>query len=1372
MAISIGEIEATLRLRNEMTPQLQQAIASVKQAGAQIESTLKSASSAFSGMATGGKRSLGVISAELAEAEARVAKYKKAIANNPGSQTVFEAAQQGLTNLLPRVEKLRAEMAAAKREMSGAGDEAVKFKLNMQQLGTSLTSVGRVWTTYVTAPIVAAAGASVAFASQYEKSTTQIHTLSGVTRADMENMRKAMLDLAPAVGIGPEKLAEAMLAVTSTGIKGAAAIDVLTKAAQGSAVGMGDATVIARTLTSIMKAYGESGLTAGDAMEIMFKTVKDGNSDAAQLAGTLGRVVGIASQMGVTFDQVGAFIATFTRLGVGADEAVTSLRGILGELLKPSEKAAEALSTVGLTFDDLRRIVREQGLMQALTDLQERFKGNTEAIAEVFPNIRALAGVMGTAGSQTAAYAEIQKHLADNTHEFSDAMEETKKTLDFKWDSLVAELKVMAIVIGDDLVPKIKSFIDAMMAPGGAIDTTREWIKWWKELPDGVKTFAETLLATFAVGGPVLVALGAVARAISGIQVLLFGANTAAATSVFGALGKIGFMGAVGATGFVVGNSQGTRDISPADLSSHGNGPLPGVGGSGYANGTVLPGVGALNLPGVGPGASGFLAGGNVNLSMPAVARVLTDSQKKALAASDKKLSDRLRTVLFGVSAPEYRGLSNLPAGQVLDNYMTGLRGMGSASERARNIEFGMAQGTQYGTGNFKLPGAMGAVQPFDSAYDFIGPEQSTRERMSGSDVLSSVANSFVQMSQIKKLGPIMQSVGQMFVGLDMAKKANNTFGGRFGVGSQMFSGDASKGEKFAGAIQAGAAIAQGAMDVWNATGAQRTAAGNAGAGAMAGAQAGAAFGPWGMAVGAAAGLVVGIVRGKPEWAKAADDVGRDFGVKVSDELAKSIAKNAKTMFRGDRQASSLYSLDQIIAEGGGVNADNVDRYSRSLRDVFSMLETGKFTAKQAAEVLDKNFGSMVEAGTDKLGFLSQSLREVITLDDRFGTQSKAVSDYLKQQSATATTAASTLVAYGSATAQTAGDLANLGVIAVSTFSAAMASGMSFSEALRAAGPSLDTLTAAFARVGGASDNAALSALMLQSTVLKANPELLAAVGALGDSMVALSNMGMLNVETFAAMQATGITMFGQLQEAVSAAGGTTRDALVPMQEYLQRAAAAAELLGVPLDENIQRMIDQSKELGIWQDKGEDANDQMLDGINRIADAMDRFLGALGLIPGAAAAASSAVNSIPPVPGPRDTRDQNNENNGGAVMHLGGMVRRLHTGMAAIVAHSGLAPDEVPAILQTGESVLNRRGTDMLGSDAVRQINAGRMPSAESDDSGGGYNGGGSYGGGYSGGLVEEVAGLRRQQAEMNSYLQSTFARDIARAVMAARATA
>jgi len=60
----------------------------------------------------------------------------------------------------------------------------------------------------------------------------------------------------------------------------------------------------------------------------------------------------------------------------------------------------------------------------------------------------------------------------------------------------------------------------------------------------------------------------------------------------------------------------------------------------------------------------------------------------------------------------------------------------------------------------------------------------------------------------------------------------------------------------------------------------------------------------------------------------------------------------------------------------------------------------------------------------------------------------------------------------------------------------------------------------------------------------------------------------------------------------------------------------------------------------------------------------------------------------------------------GSLFHKGGTIEKGNR--AFIRAHSGLAPDEVPIIAQTGEGVLSRRGMQSLGgSDNLRALNNG-----------------------------------------------------------------
>jgi len=287
---------------------------------------------------------------------------------------------------------------------------------------------------------------------------------------------------------------------------------------------------------------------------------------------------------------------------------------------------------------------------------------------------------------------------------------------------------------------------------------------------------------------------------------------------------------------------------------------------------------------------------------------------------------------------------------------------------------------------------------------------------------LQDLAGWFQQLGQIAQgsLGQVIASVGQVVTALAAAKQANIQWGHAItdaagnvtgfreaagGIAAPLFSSTATSSQRWAAGLQSAAAVGQGAMNVWSATGSHRTTAGNALGGALAGAQAGAAFGPWGMAVGAAAGLVVGLVRGKPEWAKAADEVGRDFGVKISDGLGKEIAKSAKELFKGDRGAASIFNLDKIIAEAGGLTSKNYTTFMGKLHDVFSMVDVGHFNKDQARQVLDANFGAFAQAAREAAkktgGVLGKEIREIMGLDKTFGTGSTAVAELVATEVAT-----------------------------------------------------------------------------------------------------------------------------------------------------------------------------------------------------------------------------------------------------------------------------------------------------------------------------------------------------------------------------------
>jgi TP901 family phage tail tape measure protein len=363
----------------------------------------------------------------------------------------------------------------------------------MKAVGTQMAVVGAAGT--------AAFGLAARGAAGFEAEMTKVVTLVGVNREQVDEWADDIKNLARKTGRGPQELAEALFVVTSAGVRGSEALGLLEQAAKASAIGLGDTKDIARAVTAAVQAYGVENLDAALATDILAATVREGNLEASELAGSLGRVIGIAAQVGVSFADVGAFIATFTRLGVSAEEAVTSLRGTLALMIKPTDEAREALGEVGLTFEQLRGDIQERGLDQALIGLIQRFDGNVESLSKVIPNVRALSGVLGTAAAQGEEFAQIGDNINNALGLVDEGFITTKETAQQQFNEMKAAFDVLVISIGEDVLPMMKD----------AITLVTSFIAAFQSLPDPIRKVGSELAlvgsVTALAGGAFLILL-------------------------------------------------------------------------------------------------------------------------------------------------------------------------------------------------------------------------------------------------------------------------------------------------------------------------------------------------------------------------------------------------------------------------------------------------------------------------------------------------------------------------------------------------------------------------------------------------------------------------------------------------------------------------------------------------------------------------------------------------------------------------------------------------------------------------------------------------------------------------------------------------
>lgn len=522
MSLNVGDVESVIKLIDSFTPVLRTITENLKGFEGQVKQ-------ANTEMSASNKAYVGQILSEQSAMNSQVKEVHRRMVQQKKADDA-DYTNWWKSSLKEQEQAAREVAAATSRATREAAQEAARYArevetvakqstarlqelaLTWRTVGRDAAQVGSALSMFVTAPIIAGGAAIAKFSSDFESNMVKLVTLSDVTEANMVKMRAAILELAPAVGIGPVKLSEALLQVTSTGIRGMEAMDILRDAAKLSAIGMGDTTTVAKTLTSALQAYEKQGLTSAEASNILYKTVVEGKGELQNFAGAMGRVVGLSSMVGVSLAEVGAYVATFTRVGVSAEEAVTALRQTLLRLtVKEAPNTDKELRNIGSSFDDLRRKIATDGLMASLTWMLDNFKDQSDALGKLFPNIRALTGVMSVAGAQGKDYAAVFGHINAAINEYDPAFKRAAETMKFKWDQLTASIQVMAIAIGDHLKPIINDIIKYFQ---DGESTLNRWVKWFGSLDESTKNAIFTIIGLTAALGPLLFLFGQTARGI------------------------------------------------------------------------------------------------------------------------------------------------------------------------------------------------------------------------------------------------------------------------------------------------------------------------------------------------------------------------------------------------------------------------------------------------------------------------------------------------------------------------------------------------------------------------------------------------------------------------------------------------------------------------------------------------------------------------------------------------------------------------------------------------------------------------------------------------------------------------------------------
>lgn len=402
----------------------------------------------------------------------------------------------------------------------GKTEALAKSAPKFDALGTKLTTIGSTLTRNVTLPLVAVGGVASKMSVDFERVFGQMQGLAGVTADEVDGLKSAVLDLAGETGKAPQELAEALYFVRSAGIDGQDALDALEVSAKGAAAGLGEAAVVADAVTSAMNAYGPAVVSAADATDVLVATAREGKAEAAQLAPQFGRLLPVAAELGIRFDEVGAGLAFLSRSSGSAELSATQLSGVMAKLLKPSLQGAEALEEVGLSADGIRESIQDQGLLATLQMLRDRL--GDSGFNRFFDDIQGLQGALILTGNQAEEARGVFDALEDSTGALSEAFDAAASRDGFKMEQALAQLQAAMIQIGDVIVPLVADFAAFASTVIGAFTSLPEPIQKAIIMFGGLVAAVGPLMS---IGGRLLKSWDQIGRAIDKIAIGAFNAS-------------------------------------------------------------------------------------------------------------------------------------------------------------------------------------------------------------------------------------------------------------------------------------------------------------------------------------------------------------------------------------------------------------------------------------------------------------------------------------------------------------------------------------------------------------------------------------------------------------------------------------------------------------------------------------------------------------------------------------------------------------------------------------------------------------------------------------------------------------------------------
>lgn len=289
----------------------------------------------------------------------------------------------------------------ANKSLSSTNSIIEKASASFSGLSKSVLAIGASYLTFN------AVKNAIKDLSDFNQAVIEIQTITDEATVYTKDFQTALLDLSSKYATQATEQAKSYYQIVSAGVTDSTiALETLNAANKLAIGGLSSTTQSVDILTTALNVFGADTLSAAQASDILFASVKVGKTTVSELSSSLGPVLSLAKELGVSFEDTAGAVAELTGQGRSTSIAVTQLKAVFIEILRIQKDLAKQSPEVQNAFN--LTALKTKGLTEFL-------KGTYNAVGNTTKGLSKLVGsqeaILGFAGLSAQGFTKLTESL-------------------------------------------------------------------------------------------------------------------------------------------------------------------------------------------------------------------------------------------------------------------------------------------------------------------------------------------------------------------------------------------------------------------------------------------------------------------------------------------------------------------------------------------------------------------------------------------------------------------------------------------------------------------------------------------------------------------------------------------------------------------------------------------------------------------------------------------------------------------------------------------------------------------------------------------------------------------------------------------------